>query len=122
MHFVEVFPHPRLTLEVLLTEQEETRIPKRKRWPRSKDYFVADRRLVAIRSRHILRTAADLAELLPDGLAANFTTADIAQLAKIPRWLAQDGLLPARTGSLTIAGKRRNAVLYTLAPTERAAA
>jgi len=123
VHFVEVFPHPRLALEVLLTEQEETRIPKRKRWFRSKDYTVADRRLVAVRSRHVLRTAADLAGLLPQGLDESFTTADIARLAQIPRWLAQKMAYCLRqTGGITIAGKRRHAMLYKLAPEERAAA
>ncbi len=123
VHFVDVFPHPRLTLEVLLTEQEETRIPKRKRWYRSKDYTVADRRLVAVRSRHVLKTAADLAALLPAGLDESFTTAEIAQLSEIPRWLAQKMAYCLRqTGSLTIAGKRRHAVLYRLSPPERAAA
>ncbi len=29
VHFVEVFPHPRLTLQVLLTVQEEERLPRR---------------------------------------------------------------------------------------------
>jgi hypothetical protein len=123
VHFVDVFPHPRLTLEVLMTEQEETRIPKRKRWYRSKDYTLADRRLVAVRSRHILRSAADLAGLLPRGLDECFTTADIAQRAEIPRWLAQKmAYCLRRTGCISIAGKRGNAVLYQVSPTERAAA
>ncbi len=123
VHFIAVFPHPRLTLEVLLTEQEETRVPKRKRWFRSKDYTVADRRLVAVRSRHVFQTAADLAQLLPAGLDSQFTTADIARLAKIPRWLAQKmAYCLRRTGVITIAGKRRNAMLYALSPADRAAA
>jgi hypothetical protein len=123
VHFVNVFPHPRLTLEVLLTEQEETRIPKKKRWFRSKDYTVADRRLVAVRSRHTFQTAADLSRLLPAGLDESFTTADIARLAKIPRWLAQKMAYCLRqTGAITSAGKRRQAVLYILAPADRAAA
>jgi hypothetical protein len=123
VHFVDVFPHPRLTLEVLLTEQEETRVPKKKRWFRSKDYSVADRRLVAVRSRHTFRTAADLSGLLPAGLDDEFTTADIARLAKIPRWLAQKMAYCLRqTGAITIAGKRRHAMLYVLAPAEQAAA
>jgi hypothetical protein len=123
VHFIKVFPHPRLTLEVLLTEQEETRIPKRKRWFRSKDYSVADRRLVAIRSRHTFRTAADLCQLLPVGLDAPFTTADVAREARIPRWLAQKMAYCLRqTGGITIVGKRHNAVLYTLVPPENAAA
>jgi hypothetical protein len=123
VHFVDVFPHPRLTLEVLLTEQEETRIPKRKRWFRSKDHVVADRRLVAIRSRRAFRTAADLAQLLPAGLEQHFTTADISGLAKIPRWLAQKMAYCLRqTGGITIAGKRRGAILYARASPETAAA
>ena len=123
VHFVEVFPHPQLTLEVLLTEQEETRVPKRKRWFRAKDFTVADRRLVAVRSRHTFQTNADLCQLLPAGLADTFTTADIARLAKIPRGLAQKmAYCLRRTGAVTIAGKRRNAVVYALAPFERAAA
>src|SRR5262245_4389124 len=123
VHFVGVYPHPRLTLEVLLTEQEETRIPKRRRWYRSKDYSVADRRLVAVRNRHTLRTAADLAALLPAGLEEPFTTADVAQQAKIPRWLAQKMAYCLRkVGAITTVGKQRGAVLYRMASPERAAA
>ncbi|MBI3864614.1 MAG: hypothetical protein HY290_22255 [Planctomycetia bacterium] len=123
VHFVDVFPHPRLTLDVLLTEQEETRIPKRKRWFRAKDFTVADRRLVAVRSRNSFCTSADLCGLLPARLDETFTTADIARLADIPRWLAQKmAYCLRRTGGIAIAGKRGNAVVYSIAPTGRAAA
>ncbi len=123
VHFVDVYPHPRLTLEVLLVEQEETRIPRRKRWFRGKDYMLADRRLVGICERHVFRTAADLGRLLPVGLEDPFTTADVARLAHIPRWLAQKlAYCLRRTGALTTAGKRRNAVLYALPTSDRAAA
>ena len=123
VHFVDVFPHPKLTLEVLLTEQEETRIPKKKRWFRAKDFTVADRRLVAVRSRHVFQTNAELCQLLPVGLEETFTTAEIAKLAKIPRWLAQKmAYCLRRTGGISISGKRRNAILYSRIPSERAAA
>lgn len=123
VHFVDVFPHARLTLEVLLTEQEETRIPKKKRWFRAKDFTVAERRLVAVRSRHTFRANADLTRLLPAGLDETFTTADIAHHADIPRWLAQKMAYCLRcTGALTTAGKRRNAVVYSLPTDDRAAA
>jgi hypothetical protein len=123
VHFVDVFPHPDLTLDVLLTEQEETRVPKRRRWFRSKDYSVAQRRLVAVRSRHSLRTAADLADFLPPGLEERFTTADIARLADIPRWLAQKMAYCLRsTGAVEVVGKRKNAILYALVKRDRAAA
>src|SRR5579872_3716117 len=123
VHFADVFPNAGLALDVLLTEQEETRIPKRRRWFRSKDYSLADRRLVAVRSRHTFRTAADLCRLLPEGLGETFTTADIARLAEIPRWLAQKmAYCLRRTGGVQIAGKRRNAVVYTRAAPDRAVA
>ena len=123
VHFVDVFPHRRLTVEVLLTEQEETRSPRRKRWFRAKDFTVADRRLVAVRSRHVFQTSADLCQLLPAGLPETFTTADIARLGEMPRWLAQKmAYCLRRTGGIVIAGKRRNAVVYALAPSESAAA
>jgi hypothetical protein len=60
---------------------------------------------------------------LPDDLDQQFTTADIARLSEIPRWLAQKMAYCLRqTGAITIAGKRGNAVLYTLVPHDRAAA
>lgn len=117
VHFVELFPHPRLTLEVLLTEQEETRIPRRRRWIRAKDFVVQDRRLTAIRSRHAFRTAGDLGALLPAGLDDTFTTAEIARLAGIPRWLAQKmAYCLRRAAAIVVVGKRRNALLYARLP------
>jgi len=108
---------------VLLTEQEETRIPKRKRWFRGKDFTVVERRLVAVRSRHSFRTAADLARLLPADLEEPFTTSDIARLADIPRWLAQKMTYCLRhAGAIEVVGKRKNAVLYARSCHDRAAA
>ncbi len=43
VHFGTVFPHPRLELEVILVEQEEQRIPRRKRRFNGPDYRVEDR-------------------------------------------------------------------------------
>jgi hypothetical protein len=123
VHFVDVFPHPRLVLEVLLTEQEEIRIPKRTRWFREKDFRVADRKLLAVRSRHVLQSAEDLCQLLPAGLEATFTTADIARLARIPRWLAQKmAYCLRRVGGIVEVGKIRNSVLYSVVLGERTAA
>ncbi|MSR56825.1 MAG: hypothetical protein EXS05_04035 [Planctomycetaceae bacterium] len=113
VHFIGVFPHPRLTIEVLLTEQEEHRLRKsrRKRW--CKDYCVDDRCLIAINSRHVLQTAADLADLLPPVLPDPFTTADLAAAAQIPRWLAQKmAYCLKQCGGVTCTGKRGNAWLY----------
>ena len=128
VHFVDVFPHPRLTLEVVLTEQEEHRVPAaRRRW-RSKGYRVEDRRLRAIHGHMQLQTAADLIAMLPETLTdadrvVTFSTADISREAGIPRWLAQKWAYCLRkTGAATAVGKKGNAILYRIAAAERAAA
>lgn len=123
VHFCTVFPHPRLTLEVLLTEQEEHRVGMRKRRWRDKGYRVEDRHLVAIVDRLTLRTKADLRAMLPADLPQPFSTADIAARAGIPRWLAQKAAYCLRqTGTATLEGKNGNTLLYRWAGRRRRAA
>jgi len=120
VHFVGVFPHRRLTLEVLLTEQEEHRLPARRRRWRSKGYRVEDRTLRSIVDRLQLQTPNDLLKLLPRGLTQPFTTADIAESAGIPRWLAQKMAYCLRkTAAAAAVGKRGNSVLYATPKTRR---
>lgn len=89
VNFVPLFPHPRLRLDVLLTEQEEERVPVKRRRRRGKDYRVLDRRLVRVAETHAFSSATDILALLPPDLPASFTTADVARLTGMPRWLAQ---------------------------------
>jgi hypothetical protein len=113
VHFVGVFPHPRLTLEVVLTLQEEHRVPARKRWWRGPDFKVLDRMLVGIEGRMTFKDSQDLAGLLPPGLADVFSTAEIARQAAMPRWLAQKMAYCLRkTGAIDVAGKQGNSWLY----------
>ena len=113
VHFVGVFPHPRLTLEVVLTEQEEHRISRARRRFRGPDFRVEDRRLVDVVSTRRLRTAADLRSLLPPTLLAQFTTSDLAREADIPRWLAQKMAYCLRkTGAIETLGKQSRSWLY----------
>jgi len=122
VHFVGVFPHPGLTLEVLLTTQEEHRLPPQRRRRRAR-YRVQDRVLVGVDSRLRLRTAADLRKLLPPGLPPQFSTADLARVAGIPRWLAQKMAYCLRkTEAVQIAGKQRNTILYAVPSRRRRAA
>lgn len=122
VYFVGVFPHPRLTLEILLTEQEEIRIPRKPRRWRGKDYRVEDRRLVNVVERRELRTAEDLLVFLPK-LPVQFTTSEIAKAAGIPRWLAQKMAYCLRqTGATSVVGKRGRSLLYQRKANDRAAA
>jgi hypothetical protein len=117
VYFVDIFPHPRLTLEVVLTRQEEHRVNAKKKWWRGPDFRVTDRLLVGIEGRVTLRDTADLLRLLPTGLDEQFTTGEIARLAPMPRWLAQKMAYCLRKmGALEQLGKRGNSWLYRAVP------
>ena len=118
VYFTNIFPHRGLTLEVLLVEIEEWRYPghgRRRRW-RENDHEVEDQRLVAIRGKHRLRTAADLARLVRCPLPSPFHTAHMAESLGVRRWSAQRIVYCLqRMGSLRLAGKEGNARLYQFA-------
>ena len=89
VHFKDLFPHENLAIEVLLTEQVEHRVPKKKsrRW--RKDYRVLDRELTGIQSRVSVTTPLDLLGLLPELPTEPFTTKELAESCTVSRWLAQ---------------------------------
>ncbi len=112
VHFAKVFPHPNLSMEILLIEQEEHRVP-RKTWRRGRNFKVTDRQLRSVLGRRQLSTPADLLQFLPDNLPSAFTTADIAKYSGMPRWLAQKLAYSLRwSGATDVVGKQRNAVVY----------
>lgn len=122
VHFTHVFPHPRLTLEVLLVDIEEHRVDKpKRRWNRGA-FRVVDRQLTSIGEKHVFRTADDLLRLLPVNLPAEFTTAELAAATNLPRWWAQKVAYCLREiEAIETLGKRRHAWLYGWNPSRRAA-
>ncbi|WP_339733681.1 hypothetical protein [uncultured Gimesia sp.] len=123
VHFTNVFPHPRLTLEVALTIQEEHRVVRKPRRWKGKDYRVQDRVLRSVEEQIELNTAADLLNLIPGKLPSPFHTQDLAKAAGVQRWLAQKIAYCLRnTGAITLVGKEKNALLYEIAAQEQAAA
>jgi hypothetical protein len=124
VHFLRVFPHPRLEIELALVEIEELRYPGhgRRRWRRPTDFRVADQRLLELMATKRLRTARDLWKLLPQGLHGAFDTAALAAHAGTPRWTAQRIAYCLRqAGAAELVGKRGNALLYRRAGRTRAA-
>ena len=125
VHFTRVYPHPRLTLEVVLVEIEELRYPghgRRRRWRRN-DHEVEDQRLVAVLSVEKFRTAHDLCRLLPPKLPTPFHTGHIAVGLGVQRWIAQRMAYCLReTGAIKCVGKERGAWLYKRTAKRRAAA
>ncbi|MFZ9088747.1 MAG: hypothetical protein ACO3FE_01540 [Planctomycetaceae bacterium] len=115
VHF-GVFPHPRLQLDIVLTEQEEIRIPPGKRASWRKKYSVEDRLLVDVQQTVSLKTPTDLWRQLDAELPKVFTTLELSEAGQMPRWLARKAAFCfRRMGFLTVCGKRGNAVEYRLA-------
>jgi hypothetical protein len=115
VHFTRVFPHRRLTLEVVLVEIEEWRYPGhgRRRWRRDNDHIVEDQRLIEVHATHTFRKARDLCRLLPAVLPQPFHTGHLATGLGVQRWIAQRMAYCLReTGAIKPVGKLGGAWLY----------
>lgn len=115
VYFTRVFPHRRLTLEVVLVEIEELRYPGhgRRRRRRDNDFQIADQLLLRTIEKHCFRSLRDLRRLLPADLPPMFHTGHLAAAMKIPRWTAQRITYCLReTGGVRVVGKEGNSILY----------
>jgi hypothetical protein len=124
VHFTRVFPHRRLTLEVVLVEIEEWRFPghgRRRRWRRG-DQQTEDQRLLSIVGGEKFQTAADLCRLLPASLPRPFHTGHMAEGLSVRRSIAQRMAYCLRkTGAIEAVGKQRGAWLYEIVDAKAAA-
>lgn len=115
VHFTNVFPHRRLTLEVLLVDIEEYRYPghgRRRRW-RKDDHQREDQHLVDVQETYTFRTARDLWRLAPAGLPRPFHTGHLADALGVDRWIAQRMAYCFREmAAVRQVGKQGNALLY----------
>ncbi len=115
VYFTRVFPHKRLTLEVVLVDMEELRYPGhgRRRRRRENDFQIDDQRLLRVVETHRFRTLGDLRRLLPVELPTKFHTGHLAAAMQIPRGIAQRIAYCLReTGGVRVVGKEGNAILY----------
>src|SRR5439155_14786918 len=121
VRFTRVFPHPNLVIEVVLVDEEEVRVPRRRRRFRRPDYRVADRRLLSVIARHRLATADDLARLIPFDLPDSFTTDALSARLGCSAWFARKVCYTLRhCGAAHVMGKKGNRLVYE--PVEPAAA
>jgi hypothetical protein len=123
VYFTRVFPHRRLTIELVSVEIEEWRYPghgRRRRYG-ERDFEVEDQILVSRGATWQLQTAADLLALAETPLPATFKTDELAECLQVPRWLAQRIAYCWReTGAVVCAGKCGNAHVYAPAKPRRA--
>ena len=90
VHLRTVFPHANLTLDIPFCEVEDVRGPRPKNgFTRRRRDKTTDRSLIRVQQTVTLRTAEDLAALLPADCPELFDTAELAAAAGVPRWLAQ---------------------------------
>lgn len=107
--------HPNFELEVVLIEEDEFRVFEPDKVRGKRGWRVVQRRLVEVLERHRFCSAADLFCLVPGELPETFTTRDLAEAMRQPRWIAQKLAYCLReAGEITLSGKEGNALCYTM--------
>lgn len=105
--------NPNFALQVVLIREEEIRIQDAKRGWRRKGWVIQERHLLEVVDHRLFESPEDMARLLPVGLPEEFTTSDLADATRTPRWLAQKMAYCLREmGAIESIGKRMRAVLY----------
>jgi len=109
-----LMPHPNFSLEVLMIREEETRRYAPGRAWRRHGWVRCERSLLDVVESRVFTSPDDLARLMPEGLTEPFSTANLAQAAEMPRWLAQKMVYCLREmDAVQIVGKKGNSLLYT---------
>jgi hypothetical protein len=112
--FPGLLTHPNFSLEVLLTREEEIRHHDSRRRRRRGGWVTRERRLLDVVDRKVIGNPEDLRAVIPAGLPASWTTAELAVMIGQPRRLAQKMVYCLReAGAVTITGKRGNAIIYS---------
>lgn len=114
------FPHlinnPNFSVEVVLVKEEELRCDDGLGSWRRKGTSIRDHLLLDIASREVFQVARDFLRLLPPGWTGPGTNKEISTALKQPRFrIARMTYCLLRMGLLTLAGKRGNSLLYSLA-------
>ena len=111
--FPKLVAHPNFALEVVITVEEEVRVPNPRLNRRRGGWTTMDRRLVEVLETHRIESMGDLFALLDADLPEEFTTADLASAMPAPRRLGQQAAFCLReAGVLAICGKTGNALRY----------
>ncbi len=110
--------HPNLTLEIVMTIEEEVRAVNEGRSRRRRGWVSLDRRLVDVVATHAVASMADLFAMVDAELPELFTTSDIAMAMKSSRRLGGQAAYCFREGGVSeICGKSGNALVYRRART-----
>ncbi len=120
--FPQLMQDPNFTLAVILIQEEEVRIVDGKRRRRGRDWKRSERRLLKVVDQRLFLTPSDLMREIPDTMPVPFTTADLAKMLSMPRWLSQKMAFCLRQmGAIASVGKKRNAIQYVFSGDDAAA-
>ena len=109
--------HPNLTLEVVITVEEEVRAVSESRKRRRRNWVSLDRRLVDVVATHSRASMADLFAMVDAELPERFTTNDIARAMTSSHRLGQQAAFCFREAGVSeICGKDGNALVYRRMP------
>ncbi len=113
VYIPQLLSHPNLSLELLLTQEEQLLRNDGKGSWRRKRWSIHDRCLLQVVEQHPFYTLADLLALLPKTLPQPFTNVDLAAKLNCPSRLAQKMTYTLRhAGALDVAGKDGRSLLY----------
>jgi len=108
-----LYVHPKFSLQILFTREEEVRRPDNAGSWRRKGWSRYERRLLQVVEQRLFKTPQDMMALIPTKLPESFTTKDLSKLSGHPLWLAQKMAYCLRTmGVISAAGKRSRNILY----------
>ncbi len=111
--FPELMAHPNLSLDVVLTREEEVWCDDGRGSWRRKGRSVRDRRLLSVVEHAIFLQPSDFLALLPLELSEPFTSRDLAIALKRPVALARRMTYCLRKmNALKVCGLQRRAILY----------
>ena len=111
--FPELMAHQNLSLEVILTREEEVQCADGLGSWRRSGRSIRDRRLLEIVEHVVFTQPADFLKLLPRDLPEPFTSRDVASAMKRPVAFARRVTYCLRKmGALRVAGHRRKTPLY----------
>ncbi len=112
--------HPNLELEVVLVSVDKHQVEDPTLRRNRGGWRTTDRVLRSVEATHRFRTVTDLGRLVPDGLPARFTTADLAPAAGTTRDRAQRMAFCLRqVGLFDLVGRSRRGYQYQLVPGSR---
>lgn len=125
----DVFPHPRLTLEIPIIDVDQHRWVGKSKTRRRRDpgYVIEDTELTQVHASIELRKPADLWRLLPAKVApqgtppldlslADFNTYDLATAIGCPRWIAQRiAYVMRHSGAIESTSRDKSGVRYRAA-------